>query len=80
MLILRYRDLPVFYSALKTIHHFKKFSIVKPYFVIFFKMKLSWGLLASSAFGFNERPGQCPEELPNQPDFDVERYLGVWQT
>ena len=43
-------------------------------------MKLSWGLLASSAFGFNERPGQCPEELPNQPDFDVERYLGVWQT
>jgi len=49
-------------------------------------MKLSWGLLASSALGqrpvgpFNERPGQCPEELPNQPDFDPERYLGFWQT
>ena len=50
-------------------------------------MKLSWGLLACSALGqrpaggpFNERPGQCPEEFPNQPDFDPERYLGVWQT
>ena len=25
----------------------------------------------------NIRPGKCPE-IPNQPNFDVERYMGQW--
>jgi len=37
------------------------------------------GLLSTSAFGFNERPGLCPE-IPNQPNFDAEKYLGIWET
>ena len=28
---------------------------------------------------YNIRPGQCPE-LPNQPNFQVDRYTGVWET
>ena len=28
---------------------------------------------------YNIRPGQCPE-LPNQSDFQVDRYTGVWET
>ena len=42
-------------------------------------MKLLFGLLSSSALGFNDLPGQCPE-LPNQENFDTVRYLGIWET
>ena len=47
------------------------------------KMKLSLGLLSTcfgKTFGLGEnenRPGLCPE-LPNQENFQIERYLGQW--
>ena len=42
-------------------------------------MKLIFGLL-STGFGLGESenlPGLCPE-LPNQENFEIERYLGQW--
>ena len=37
-------------------------------------------IILGSALGFgNFFPGKCPD-LPNQPDFDTERYLGIWHT
>ena len=34
-------------------------------------------LLLQTALAGNIRPGKCPE-IPNQADFDVERYMGQW--
>ena len=43
-------------------------------------MKVSVALsVISVSFGQNliTYPGKCPD-IPNQPDFDVTRYIGVW--
>ena len=34
-------------------------------------------LLLQTALAGNVRPGKCPE-IPNQPDFDLGRYMGQW--
>ena len=41
-------------------------------------MKFTFLLLQTSTLAIgNIRPGNCPD-IPNQPDFDVTRYIGQW--
>ena len=44
-------------------------------------MKISITAVLSGSLGQNliTYPGKCPD-IPNQPDFDVARYTGVWYT
>ena len=34
--------------------------------------------LADNNFGNTPKPGLCPEGIPDQPNFDRERYVGQW--
>ena len=43
-------------------------------------MKLLLGVFASLGMAGNQRPGQCPEKIPNQPNFEAARYFGMWET
>ena len=33
---------------------------------------------ADNNFGNTPKPGLCPEGIPDQPNFDRERYVGQW--
>ena len=41
--------------------------------------KMKYTTLLSLVAAQVQRPGPCPK-VPDQPDFDVEKYLGVWFT
>merc|ERR1712227_1168490 len=41
--------------------------------------KMKYTALLSLVAAQVQRPGPCPK-VPDQPDFDVEKYLGVWFT
>ena len=68
-------------QTIKTPVQFQSNKKIKKYLTVFLiKMKFPVALsIISGSIGQNliTYPGKCPD-IPNQPDFDVTRYTGIW--